>query len=66
MRCIINGEAREFSAPPTVAEMIESLGVAGKKIAVEINGGIIPRGRIAEQQVRDGDIVEIVVAVGGG
>ncbi|MEI2740165.1 MAG: sulfur carrier protein ThiS [Chitinophagaceae bacterium] len=39
---------------------------AGKRIAVERNGEIVPRGRHAETVLADGDRIEIVVAVGGG
>ena len=66
MELRINGENRHFPAPLTVAQLIETLGYAGKRIAVEKNGEIVPRGRHAEALLADGDRLEIVVAVGGG
>jgi sulfur carrier protein len=66
MELIINGEARHFSAPLTVAALVEALGYAGKRIAVERNGEIVPRGRHAEVALANADRIEIVVAVGGG
>ena len=66
MEISLNGELREFPAPLTVAALIETLGYVGKRIAVERNGEIVPRGRHAEVTLADGDRLEIVVAVGGG
>jgi sulfur carrier protein len=62
----INGEPRSFEASLTVAQLIEELALAGKRIALERNGEIVPRGQFAEQKLLDGDRLEIVVAVGGG
>lgn len=62
----INGEPRQFPAPLNVAELIETLGYTGKRIALERNGEIVPRSTFATQQLADGDKLEVVVAVGGG
>ncbi|MDE1546312.1 sulfur carrier protein ThiS [Dechloromonas agitata] len=62
----INGESRQFSAPLTVAGLIEQLGYAGKRIAVERNGEIVPKSQHANTELASGDQLEIVVAVGGG
>jgi sulfur carrier protein len=66
MELTINGESRQFSAPLNVAALVEVLGYTGKRIAVERNGEIVPRGRHAEVELAAGDQIEIVVAVGGG
>lgn len=50
----------------TVASLVETLGYTGKRIAVERNGEIVPRSRHAEVLLTEGDVLEIVVAVGGG
>lgn len=62
----INGESRPFSEPLTVAGLIEQLGYAGKRIAVERNGEIVPKSQHALTPLAAGDQLEIVVAVGGG
>ena len=62
----INGAARQFSEALTVAGLIEQLGYAGKRIAVERNGEIVPRSQHATTALATGDQLEIVVAVGGG
>ena len=63
---LINGESRSFAAPLDVARLLDALALAGKRVAVERNGEIVPRSRHAETPLADGDRLEIVVAVGGG
>jgi sulfur carrier protein len=63
---VINGEARTFAAPLTLSQLVETLDLAGKRIAIEKNGEIIPRSRHADTPLANGDRLEIVVAVGGG
>jgi sulfur carrier protein len=62
----INGEARQFTDPLTVTELIAQLGYAGKRIAIECNGEIVPKSRHGSTPLATGDVLEIVVAVGGG
>ena len=62
----INGEPRTFPASLTLTQLIESLDLAGKRIAIEKNGEIVPRSQHADTTLASGDRLEIVVAVGGG
>lgn len=62
----INGEVRSFPAPLTLAQLIETLDLAGKRIAIEKNGEIVPRSQHPTTLLASGDRLEIVVAVGGG
>lgn len=62
----INGEFRQFPEALTVAGLIDLLGYAGKRIAVERNGEIVPKSQHATTALASGDQLEIVVAVGGG
>jgi sulfur carrier protein len=62
----INGQMRQFPAEMTLVELLESLDLMGKRIAIEKNGEIVPKSRHAATPVIDGDRLEIVVAVGGG
>ena len=62
----INGESREFEEALRFGELVERLGLAGKRIALERNGEIVPRSQFATHALADGDRLEIVVAVGGG
>jgi sulfur carrier protein len=63
---VINGETRTFHAPLTLSQLIEVLGLTGKRIAIEKNGEIVPRSQHAGMLLANGDCLEIVVAVGGG
>jgi sulfur carrier protein len=62
----INGKARTFGHPLSCADLVGELGLAGKRIAIERNGEIVPRSQFAQCLLQDGDRLEIVVAVGGG
>jgi sulfur carrier protein len=66
MHITLNGQARELAPATTVTGLLESLGYAGKRVAVERNGEIVPKSKHAETALADGDEIEIVVAVGGG
>jgi thiazole synthase len=62
----INGESREVSEPGTVASLIETMELTGKRIAVELNKEIVPFDQYQNQPLRNGDQLEIVHAIGGG
>lgn len=62
----VNGEARQFERALNCAELLTRLDLAGKRVALERNGEIVPRSRFSEQRLAEGDRLEIVVAVGGG
>jgi sulfur carrier protein len=67
MELIVNGSLRRLTPPPaTVAELVRALDLEGKRIAVERNGEIVPKGHYATTSVMPGDRLEIVAAVGGG
>ncbi|MHC2997632.1 thiamine biosynthesis protein ThiS [Tepidiphilus sp. HLB4] len=55
-----------MSAGTTIAELLAARGWAGKRVAVERNGEIVPRSLHAQTTLAEGDVLEIVVAVGGG
>jgi sulfur carrier protein len=62
----INGETRRFEQPLNCRQLLEELELAGKRVALERNGEIVPKSRLADEMLADGDKLEIVVAVGGG
>jgi sulfur carrier protein len=66
IQIIVNGAAQRFEAQLDVASLLEKLDMAGKKVAVERNGEIVPKSAHAQTLIGDGDQLEIVVAVGGG
>ena len=62
----INGEGRQFDEPLRFQQLLDRLGLTGKRIAIERNGEIVPRSEFTARSIADGDKLEIVVAVGGG
>ena len=66
MDITLNGEPRSLDAACTIAGLLESEGLTQRRVAVEVNGAIVPRGRHSEHALTDGDRVEIVHALGGG
>ena len=66
MNIRLNGESRPLQTGTTLADLLAQEGLAGRRVAVEVNGQIVPRGRHPEHPLRDGDQVEIVHALGGG
>jgi len=66
MQIYLNGEARDLPDDTTAAALVESLGLTGKRIAMEINMEIVPRSQYATHRLQPGDKVEVVQAIGGG
>ncbi|MGD1210433.1 MAG: sulfur carrier protein ThiS [Candidatus Acidiferrales bacterium] len=66
MTVTINGERREIPDGLNIAAMLEHLGMAGDRVAIERNLDILPRARWQETQVQSNDTFEIVHFVGGG
>ena len=62
----VNGKPYSVDRPVNLADLLQDMALAGKRIAVEKNGEIVPRSRFNDTRVNDGDRLEIVVAVGGG
>ncbi|HTM94636.1 MAG TPA: sulfur carrier protein ThiS [Croceibacterium sp.] len=61
----VNGEARR-SAASSVDELVREIGLKPEKVAVELNGVIVPRSTLTEAPLGEGDVLEIVHFVGGG
>lgn len=66
MNITINGESRQFADIQTVNDLLVKLDYQNKRLAVELNGNIVPKSQHATTAIKDGDTLEIVVAVGGG
>lgn len=66
MTVTINGAYREIPDDLTVAALLEHLGMARDRVAIEHNLDILPRARWKETQVQANDSFEIVHFVGGG
>jgi sulfur carrier protein len=67
MQLTINGKARSFDlVQMNITQLVEQLALIGKRLAIELNGEIVPRSQFEATKLSDGDKLEIVGAVGGG
>ena len=62
----VNGVQEKLRERATLEEFLHSKGYALTKVAVELNGKIIPRREYASAILQDADILEVVSFVGGG
>jgi thiazole synthase len=62
----INGESQELPENKRVADIVDNMGLTGKRIAVELNKEILPFDQYQNQLLHNGDHLEIVHAIGGG
>jgi len=66
MEIVLNGNRLPVQEGITVTGLLEAQQLAERRVAVEVNGEIVPRGRHAEHRLQPGDRIEIVHALGGG
>jgi sulfur carrier protein len=50
----------------SLKELVDSLNLQEARFAVEINQEIVPKSQIDNYTLNDKDVIEIVIAVGGG
>ena len=66
MNILLNGQPRTLTPGTTIASLLEAEGLGGRRVAVEVNGDIVPRGAHAGHVLAEGDRVDVVHALGGG
>ncbi|MEP6695984.1 MAG: sulfur carrier protein ThiS [Pseudonocardiales bacterium] len=66
MNVTVNGQPRHLNPGTTVAELVEQVAGTSRGTAVAIDGTVVPRGSWPTQHIRDGGVVELVMAVQGG
>ncbi len=65
MRLSVNGDPREVRAA-TPAALLAELGLDPRRVAVAVNGQVVPRTDWDRHPLAADDRVEIITAVGGG
>ncbi len=65
MQIILNGESIDLDNSVTIIQLLSRLELSGP-LAIEVNQRIIPRSLFSTYQIKSGDLVEIVEAIGGG
>ena len=66
MHLTVNGEPVEVAAPPTVAQLVQDRAPEHRRVAVAVNGDVVPRSAWDRTELAAGDAVELLVAVAGG
>ncbi len=66
MQFEFNGEVQEATAPLNVRALLDRLELTERRVAVAVNDEVVPRSRFESVEIRDGDRVEVIQAVGGG
>ena len=62
----VNGENHTLTGPTSLKQLVSELDLENKRLAIEVNQDIVPRGEYADFLLKDNDKVEIVHAIGGG
>ncbi len=62
----VNGKTRTLEAELSLQDLLQDLGMTTGRIAVELNGNIVPRSQFSSQLISNLDSIEIVQAIGGG
>lgn len=66
MLIVVNGESREVPDGLAVTALLEHLHLRVDRVAIELNGDILPKDRWPDTHLHAGDRFEIVQLVGGG
>jgi sulfur carrier protein len=66
MDILLNGQPCLVREGATLDELLREQGLAERRVAIEVNGEIVPRGRHATHVLQPADRVEVVHALGGG
>lgn len=65
MQITLNGESISLDNQVNIVQLLTRLEISGR-LAVEVNQRIIPRSLFSNYEIKSGDNVEIVEAIGGG
>ncbi|MCR4290535.1 MAG: sulfur carrier protein ThiS, partial [Candidatus Scalindua sp.] len=59
-------KSREFSTGTSLSELLKSIDIDERYVAVELNRKIVARTQFSKKLLMENDILEIVTFVGGG
>jgi len=62
----LNGEATTWRSGETLQKWLEEQGKAEHRLAIEVNGSILPRTEFEQYTPSPGDRIEVIAAIGGG
>lgn len=62
----INGQIVDLAEKTTIQQLLQAQNHKTDRVAVELNGQIVPRSAYGQQEIKAEDTLEIVSFVGGG
>jgi len=62
----VNGDSVEIDDGSNIDQLLDALEIPKTKVAVELNGVVIPNSQLLGKALKDQDVLEIVKAIGGG
>jgi len=66
MQVTVNGARKELKSNTSLQQLLLQLETGEGRIAIEINGEIVPRSSFQQRLLQSDDRIEIVQAIGGG
>ncbi len=66
MNIQLNGAPRQLPQSTTVQQLLDLEQLTQRRVAVAVNGEIVTRSLHGTHELHDGDVIEIVHALGGG
>jgi sulfur carrier protein len=66
MQICVNGHPQDVPDLISVADLLVNMSIEKKRIAIELNQEIIPRGKHSETLLKEGDEIEVIHAIAGG
>ena len=62
----LNGKTHRLQKSLNVSQLLNSLMINKKKVAIEINGEVLSKDNYDSYRVKQNDVIEIVTFIGGG
>ena len=62
----LNGKKINISSKLTVFDVLKKYKINEKKVAIELNGKILPKNNLKKKMIKNLDKIEIVQFIGGG
>jgi len=66
MKVFLNGEENNINNNLTAQQLLSAMGYQNKRIALEINGQVIPKSEYSNKIIVENDKIEVISAIGGG
>ena len=66
MKVTLNGEPKELATPLNLQQLLDHLSIPAGRVACEVNLKIIKRAFYGNTEIKEGDTIEIIQAIGGG